>query len=162
MTRPFNRAVATVRTGRTLMTNAALRCGALVALVMLSTACGGGTSTPTAPTSAQASIASRTPAPLFPEVLKSARIFVDLNSSPLPSRYLLYENGSFALQYASALEYRGTYREASGVVTFEWEGSSAAGPWGATGSLTGDSLAVRYNLIMQLSDFEDAVYTRPQ
>jgi hypothetical protein len=65
---------------------------------------------------------------------------VDLNSSPLPSRYLIYDDGTFALQYASALEYRGTYRGANAVVTFEWEGWSAA---------------------VQLSDFEDGVYIRP-
>jgi hypothetical protein len=47
---------------------------------------------------------------------------------------------------------------ADGVITFDWEGWSAAGPWGATGSIRGDSLTVEYNLIMQLTDFEDAVY----
>jgi hypothetical protein len=44
------------------------------------------------------------------------------------------------------------------VITFDWEGWSAAGPWGATGSIRGDSLTVEFNLIMQLTDFEDAVY----
>jgi hypothetical protein len=29
---------------------------------------------------------------------------------------------------------------------------------GATGTVKGDSLAVQYNLMMQLTDFEDAVY----
>jgi hypothetical protein len=47
---------------------------------------------------------------------------------------------------------------ANGVITFEWEGWSVAGPWGATATISDDSLSVEYNLIMQLTDFEDAVY----
>jgi hypothetical protein len=45
------------------------------------------------------------------------------------------------------------------VIAFTWEGWSVVGPWGATGRLTGDSLTVQYNLVMQATDFEDAVYT---
>jgi hypothetical protein len=77
------------------------------------------------------------------------------------SRFVLYENGAFVLQYPPLGEggYRGGYIDANGVITFEWEGWSVAGPWGATGSLQGDSLTVQYNEIMQHSDFEDAVYT---
>ena len=41
---------------------------------------------------------------------------------------------------------------------FEWEGWNVAGPWGATGTLKGDSLTVQYNEIMQHTDFEDALY----
>jgi hypothetical protein len=76
------------------------------------------------------------------------------------SRFVLYDNGAFVLQYPSLGEggYRGRYTDANGVITFEWEGWSVAGPWGATGTLKGDSLTVQYNLIMQLTDFEDAVY----
>jgi hypothetical protein len=43
-------------------------------------------------------------------------------------------------------------------VAFGWEGWSPAGPWGATGALTGNTLTIRYNDIMYLTDFEDAVY----
>jgi hypothetical protein len=69
------------------------------------------------------------------------------------------DNGAFALQYASlGIEYRGGYTESNGVITFQWEGWSVAGPWGATGTLKDGSLTVQYNLIMQLTDFEDAVY----
>ena len=50
--------------------------------------------------------------------------------------------------------------EANGVITFAWEGWSVAGSWGATGTIRGDRLTVQYNLIMQLTDFEDAVYAR--
>ena len=76
------------------------------------------------------------------------------------SRFVLYDNGAFVLQFPSLGEggYRGGYRDANGVITFEWEGRSTAGSWGATGTLQGDSLRVQYNLIMQLTDFEDSVY----
>ena len=43
---------------------------------------------------------------------------------------------------------------------FEWEGSSIAGPWGAAGVLTAESLAVSYYENMLTSDFEDALYLR--
>ena len=62
------------------------------------------------------------------------------------------------LQYPAG-EYRGRYTEANGVITFQWDGWSTAGPWGATGTINGSSLTVEYNLIMQLSDFENAVYS---
>jgi hypothetical protein len=77
------------------------------------------------------------------------------------SRFVLYDNGAFVLQYVGlGGGYRGGYTEANGVIVFEWEGWSAAGPWGATGTVKGDSLTVQYNLIMQLTDFEDAAYVR--
>jgi hypothetical protein len=34
------------------------------------------------------------------------------------------------------------------------------GPWGAIGTLQDGTLTVRYNLVMELSDFEDAAYVR--
>jgi hypothetical protein len=76
------------------------------------------------------------------------------------SRFVLYDNGAFVLQYPSLGEggYPGGYREANGVIAFGWEGWSGAGPWGATGTLESDSLVVQHNFIMQMTDFEDAVY----
>ena len=77
------------------------------------------------------------------------------------SRFVLYDNGAFALQYFSLVEgdgYRGRYTETNGVIDFDWEGWSNAGPWDAIGTLTGDSLTVQYNIIMQMTDFENAVY----
>jgi hypothetical protein len=54
--------------------------------------------------------------------------------------------------------YRGGYTEADGTITFDWEGWSVAGPWAATGTLKDGTLTVRYNDIMQWTDFDDAVY----
>ncbi len=50
------------------------------------------------------------------------------------------------------------HTEANGVMNFQWEGWSTAGPWGATGTVNGNSLTVQYNAVMEWSDFEDAVY----
>ncbi len=107
----------------------------------------------------------------FPPASGAARIFNFLSQSSYMvsgyttrSRYLLYDNGSFGLQFSDngGFEYRGRYTEVNSVITFEWEGWSTAGPWGASATLRGDTLKVAYNLIMSLSDFEDAVYLRKQ
>jgi hypothetical protein len=87
-----------------------------------------------------------------------------MHGSPLASRNVLYDDGTFALQYSSAnfpfFEYRGTHTEANGLITFNREGWSTAGPWGATGQLSDDALSVRCNRVMQLSDLEDGVYLK--
>jgi hypothetical protein len=78
---------------------------------------------------------------------------------------VLYDDGTFALQYLEsqgAFEYHGTYTEANAVITFRWKANQdVTAPWRpATGTLTDDFLTVRYDLIMQLDDFEDAAYVR--
>ena len=56
-------------------------------------------------------------------------------------------------------EYRGHYSRADSSIVFSFDGWSIAGPWLATGIVRRDSsIVVRYNVIMQLSDFEDGVY----
>jgi hypothetical protein len=78
------------------------------------------------------------------------------------SRYVLYDNGAFALQYSDngGFEYLGGYTAANGIITFKWDGWSTAGPWGATGTLKGDTLTVAYSEGMMMADFEDAVYLK--
>jgi hypothetical protein len=81
----------------------------------------------------------------------------------LSSRYVLYEDNTFALQFVGpgeSFDYRGRYTRADSVVTFDWDGWSSAGPWGATGTLRGDQLVVQYNLVMQMTDFIDGTYVR--
>ena len=75
------------------------------------------------------------------------------------SQFRLYDNGSFTLAYPHGA-YRGSYAEVDGVITFTWEGWSIMGPWGAIGTLQDGTLTVHYNLVMELSDFEDAAYVR--
>jgi hypothetical protein len=142
--------------------------GTLVGVMVLAIACGH--SAPAAPSASRQSPAvPSTPAPSpsnFPPLSGLSRTFVfnheltyRLTDYTKQSRFVLYDNGAFVLQYVSlGLEYRGGYTESNGVITFQWEGWSTAGAWGATGTLKDGSLTVQYNLIMQLSDFEDAVY----
>jgi hypothetical protein len=145
--------------------------GTLVGLVVLSVACRPTLTGPTA--SSQVPAAPSSPAPPqtnFPRLSGQSRTFsfdhqltYDLSGYTKQSRFVLYDDGGFALQYLSlGLEYRGWYTESNGVVTFGWEGWSSAGAWGATGTLKEGSLTVQYNLIMQLTDFEDAVYRLTQ
>jgi hypothetical protein len=147
--------------------------GALVVLLLLSAACG--SSGPTSPTVTPPSpvvpppVPAPTPSPTktFPPLSGPSRTFVfdrgllsRVSDYTRKSSFVLYDNGAFVLRYSGPGEYRGGYTETNGVVTFEWEGWSAAGPWGATGTMRGDSLAVEYNFIMQMTDFENAVYAR--
>jgi hypothetical protein len=147
--------------------------GILLGLVLLSIACG--RSTPTAPTaSSPVPAVPSPPAPppptTFPALSGPSRTFAfdhqltyPLSDYTKQSRFVLYDDGAFALQYVSlGLEYRGGYTESNGIVTFAWEGWSVAGPWAATGTVKDGSLTVQYNLIMQLSDFENAVYALKQ
>jgi hypothetical protein len=161
------------------MLKAAIRRAALVGLLALSAACGGSeTTAPTAPTSTPV-VPSQPPPPPplvrrdFPPLSGPFRTFVfeqgtgrRVSDYTRQSRFLLYDNRAFALQYPSPPpggEYRGEYSESNGVITFEWKDSwNAAFPWGATGRLQDGLLTVQYNLMMQMTDFEDAAYRLTQ
>ena len=86
-----------------------------------------------------------------------------MHGSLLASRYVLYDDGTFALQYASVrypfFQYRGDYSVTNGSITFGWTGSGTS-HWQASGEISDESLTVHYNLDMQMSDFEDGVYLR--
>jgi ABC-type transport system substrate-binding protein len=150
--------------------NTTVRRGTVIVLLVLSAACG--SSAPTSPTgtSQPPAVLSHTPGPPtnFPPLTGPSRTFVfgrelsyPISNYTRQSRFVLYDNGAFVLQYVGLVaDYRGGYTEANGVIAFAWEGWSVAGPWSATGTIRGETLTVQYNLIMQLTDFEDAVYTR--
>ena len=146
-----------------------IRSAGLAVLLALVVACGE-PRVPTAPTPpfqpAPPIAPAPTPPPVsdFPPVSRPARIYAFDRQASYPvqwytvgSRYVLYDDGTFALQYLTAGEYRGRNREASATVTFDFDSFSAAG---ATAALAGDTLTVRYTLLMSLSDFDDAIYVR--
>ena len=140
--------------------NTTVRRGAAVFLVVLSTACG--RSGPTSPTAIPQPLP---PTRTFPPLSGPSRTFAfdrelsyRVSDYTRKSSFVLYDNGAFVLRFSGPGEYRGGYTVANGVITFEWEGWNVAGPWGAAGTIRGDSLTVEYNLIMQWTDFEDAVY----
>jgi hypothetical protein len=145
--------------------NAIARFGALAALLALTGACSD-VKMPTAPAPVHSQqVPALEPLPPLPPISRPARVFEFVPSPAHPtsaitetSRYVLYDDGTFALQFNGVFEYLGTYTEADGVIQFFWEGRSVAGPWGANGTLDGNTLTVRYNIIMQLSDFEDCAY----
>ena len=149
--------------------DATVRRGAVILFLVLSAACGGA-----APTSPTGTVQAATPfpptpppGPSFPPLEGPSRTFVFNRELSYPvsdytkkSQFVLYDNGSFILQFPSIGQggYRGGYREANGLVAFACEGWSPAGVWSATGAFTGNTLTIRYNDIMYLTDFEDAVY----
>ena len=137
-------------------------------MAVLGVVSGCDSSTITVPTSPSVTVVpARTPAAPsnFPPLTGPGRVFVfdhqssyPVNSYTKDSRLVLYDNGAFELQYTGIGGYPGKYTATNGVIVFEWQGWSLAGPWGATATLSGESLTMQYNLIMQLTDFEDAVY----
>lgn len=144
-------------------------------VVALVTACSG-VNSPVAPVAANNPVTPVPPSPpqpasppVVPGTTPPAGIyaFADTGAAVASytraSRFVLADDGRFALRYENiGNEYRGTYTytEATGRITFAWEGWSLAGPWEATGLLQGEVLTVSFNSIMQLTDFENATYTR--
>jgi hypothetical protein len=116
---------------------------------------------PTAPTPRPELGPAGSPPTGIPPLSKPGRVYQSaaplnypLQPYTLGSRFVLYDDGTFALDYDATLQYRGTYTEQDRVITFEFEGWSTA-----TGWLGDRTLTVRYNVEMMLSDFENAVYT---
>lgn len=93
-----------------------------------------------------------------PEGLYDA--FAAMHGSSLPTRYVFFRDSTFRLQFASALfgvlTNSGRYSRTDLTFTFHWDGAEA----GATGTLRGDTLDIRYNEKMSMSDFIDGPYVR--
>ena len=114
------------------------------------------------------------PRPAFPGLAKPGVIYVEadaiyaysaaFHNGLIGSRFVFYDDDSFELQFVSGrfgfFTYTGRIRREDTRIAFDWDGWSTAGPWGAVGTVRGDSLRVEYNLIMQHSDFVDGVYVR--
>ena len=150
------------------LTTAVVRRVTLVALLLCAAGCSDN-DRPTAPSALPAPPSTIQPPPTAgvpplsgPSVSYdfSGELSYPTRSYTNTSKYVLYENGAFSLRYAAPIgEYVGTYRQDAGRIVFSF---SADGRWGATGTLNGDWLEVRYNTIMEHSDFENAVYRRAQ
>lgn len=88
--------------------------------------------------------------------LYSGQLDHPVNHYTLTSKFVLYENGAFSLQYLSlGGQYTGAYQRDNSRITFRF-----AGGGDASGTITSDVLEVRFSLNMQMSDFDNAVYTR--
>ena len=111
------------------------------------------------------------PAPAFPVLTRPGEIYNapdDLydfwsafHGGRVASRYVLYEDGSFGLQFSSRrvglMEYHGRYVRKDSSIAFAF--LTAQGPPSATGKLRGDSLSITYTPSLW-DDFIDGVYVR--
>jgi hypothetical protein len=137
----------------------------LVALITSLAACDQAATSPVAPsTLPAATVPPRVDVPPGVAVMAiyafTSELSYPVTAYTRASRYVFFDNGRFVLQYTSlGREYAGWYAAApDGGLQLTWEGWSVAGAWGATGTLTDDTLTVRYNVVMQWTDFDDAVY----
>ena len=93
----------------------------------------------------------------FPEIVDPAWIFYPTATTTVrgDDRYVLYHDGRFALQvvFDGSFEYTGRYTKSDSLITLEF-----SPPWGAEAVIRGDTMVVRYNDVMQHSDFVDGVY----
>jgi hypothetical protein len=80
----------------------------------------------------------------------------------LISRYVLYDDGSFELQFSSAryglFNYRGVYERKSDQINLMFNDANRGGPWNAAATVDGNQLRVVYNGIMVGADFENGIY----
>jgi hypothetical protein len=94
-----------------------------------------------------------------PENLYDA--FMSYHGSSLPTRYVLFSDSTFQLQFASfrfgVVTSSGRYSRTSTTINFSWV-IGGGPPWDAVGTLRGDTLDIRYSLNMQMSDFIDGAY----
>ena len=109
------------------------------------------------------------PAPAFPALARPGAAYRAPHAlyargrpaeMPLASRYVLYDDGTFALQFSAVegfSEMAGRWARAGALITFDFD---AWGPGAATATLTGSELAVTYGYRMSITDFLDAVYVK--
>lgn len=97
-------------------------------------------------------------APAWLPVSSSALIYerVGVPRSGVLTRYAVYDDSTFELQYIAGFEYPGTYSIGSGEIGFQFDEPD----WRATGTVRGDTLLVQYNFDASLSGFEDGLYVR--
>ncbi len=104
--------------------------------------------------------ASPLPVPGYPPLSRPGAIYDRVTASFVAgySRYVLYDDGTVALQYLSAsrfFEYSGRWARVNTLVRFSFKDGN---DWTASGVAQADSLVVKYDESMSLSDFEDGVY----
>lgn len=104
------------------------------------------------------------PAHIYQETGPLYEFAYSYHGGMLISRYVLYDDGSFALQFSSARyglsAYEGTYFQSGSEIRFLFKDANLAGPWEAVGTTDGNKLRVDYNGIMIAADFESGVYLK--
>ena len=88
-------------------------------------------------------------------------LFISYHGSSLPTRYVLFSDSTFHLQFASlrfgVVTYAGRYSRTETTINFSWV-TGGGPPWDAVGTLQGDTLHIRYSMNMLMSAFIDGVY----
>ena len=98
----------------------------------------------------------------YPPLARSASLYNRVTPSAFPgvSRFVLYGDSTFALQYNRPdfgfFEYKGAYWRADSTIVFTF--SASGGDWYAHAVVRGESLILTFNALMRLSDFEDGEY----
>ena len=94
-----------------------------------------------------------------PEHLYDA--FMSYHGASLPTRYVLFADSTFHLQFASfrfgVVTYAGRFSRTDTTFNFSWQNDGGA-PWDAMGIVQGDILHIRYSDNMLMSDFIDGPY----
>lgn len=136
---------------------------ALGALISLSTGCRDSTD----PVGTPANPPGNAPAPQPPPLARPriSEIYERMPSTQQESRYVLYEDKTFALQFFgggdnSNFEYQGRYSRSELLIMFSFYEGNIIGPWEGSGTLRADSLSIKYNPAMSAADFVDGVYVR--
>jgi len=102
--------------------------------------------------------------PGFPAAPPGSTVYGRISPSQGPGsqRYVLHESGRFGLQYFKPqwgfFEYAGSYSRSGSIVSFSFDANRPE--WTAIASVDGASMAVTYNAMMILDDFENGVYVR--
>jgi hypothetical protein len=149
---------------------AVARWGTLTCFLAVGLACGTGerptSPTPVPPASAVQPPPTVQPLPEVPVPAGSTRfdfagpLTYSVRDYTKTSVFVLNPSGTFALHYpalSATLAYRGTYERDGNHISFHFSDVTGSD---ADGTLDGDSLTVRYSLMMEMSDFENAIYKR--
>jgi hypothetical protein len=82
----------------------------------------------------------------------------------LASRYVLFEDSTFVLQFSSPrfglIEYGGRFTRTTAGITFDFSVPNTIAPWQATATFEQEALRIHYNLAMSITDFVDGAYVR--
>ncbi len=103
------------------------------------------------------------PDPIGPAV-RATVVYEASDPAAHRSRYVLYDDGTFALEYWRRgnypFDYRGRYVATDSVIQFNFDFFTGPGPWQSVGQLHDDRMTVTYNQVMKMVDFINATFVR--